>query len=100
SPRWIVDSRAEELTRFVARGAELVERTIEREATRTAELRGQLRALSPQGTLDRGYAIVQLPQGAVLRSPAEAPAGTPLKVTVAGGSLTAITGSADDQIDK
>ncbi|MEO7016464.1 MAG: exodeoxyribonuclease VII large subunit [Leifsonia sp.] len=100
SPRWIVDSRAEELTRFVARGAELVERTIEREETRTAELRGQLRALSPQGTLDRGYAIVQLPQGAVLRSPAEAPAGTPLKVTVAGGSLTAIADSADDQIDK
>ncbi|MFF1878664.1 exodeoxyribonuclease VII large subunit [Leifsonia sp. NPDC058230] len=106
SPTWIVDSRAEELTRFVARGAELVERTIERGATRTAELRGQLRALSPQGTLDRGYAIVQLPGGAVLRTPEEAPAGSALRVTVAGGSLTAIAGQADpadsasDQDDK
>ena len=68
---------------------------IDREATRTTELRGQLRALSPQGTLDRGYAIVQLPGGAVLRTPDEAPAGTRLAVTVAGGSLTAVAGAAD-----
>jgi exodeoxyribonuclease VII large subunit len=95
SSSWIVDSRAQELTRFVARGVELVERAIDRETTRTTELRGQLRALSPQGTLDRGYAIVQLPGGAVLRAPEEAPAGTPLAVTVAGGSLAAVAGESD-----
>jgi exodeoxyribonuclease VII large subunit len=100
SSGWIVDSRAEELTRFVARGAELVQRAIDRESIRTAELRGQLRALSPQGTLDRGYAIVQLPTGAVLRAPGEAPAGTRLKVTVAGGVLGAVSDSAVDQDDK
>nr|WP_271175742.1 exodeoxyribonuclease VII large subunit [Leifsonia poae] len=100
SSSWIVDTRAEELTRFVSRGAELVERAIDREANRTAELRGQLRALSPQGTLDRGYAIVQLPGGAVLRSPDEAPHGTRLTVTVAGGALGAVSDSAADQIDK
>jgi exodeoxyribonuclease VII large subunit len=100
SSGWIVDSRAEELTRFVSRGAELMERAIDRESTRTAELRGQLRALSPQGTLDRGYAIVQLPSGAVLRAPGEAPAGTRLKVTVAGGALGAVSDSAVDQDDK
>lgn len=93
SSSWIVDSRAEELTRFVARGAELVERAIDRESIRTAELRGQLRALSPQGTLDRGYAIAQLAGGAVLRSPEEAPDGTTLRITVAGGSLTAVADS-------
>lgn len=92
SPSWIVDTRAEELTRFVARGAELVERCVERETTRVAELRGQLRALSPQGTLDRGYAIVQLGAGAVLRAPAEAPPGTELRVTVSGGALAATAG--------
>jgi exodeoxyribonuclease VII large subunit len=100
SSGWIVDTRAQELTRFVARGAELVERAIDRESTRTAELRGQLRALSPQGTLDRGYAIVQLPSGAVLRAPTEAPPGTRLKVTVAGGELGAVSDSAVDQDDK
>ncbi|MFF1574061.1 exodeoxyribonuclease VII large subunit [Leifsonia sp. NPDC058292] len=96
SSSWIVDSRAEELTRYVARGAELVERAIEREHIRTAELRGQLRALSPQGTLDRGYAIAQLPSGHVLRTPGEAPDGTLLKLTVADGSLTAVADSLAD----
>ena len=60
---WIVDSRSEELTRTVARGTELVERIVERAGNQIVELRSQLRALSPQGTLDRGYAIVQLPSG-------------------------------------
>jgi exodeoxyribonuclease VII large subunit len=99
SASWIVDSRAQELTRYVARGAELIERAIDRENIRTAELRGQLRALSPQGTLDRGYAIAQLAGGAVLRSPSEAPDGTALKITVAGGSLAAVADSLADSGD-
>ena len=68
--RWIVDRRAEELTRWVARGAELVERCLERQVARVGELRGHLRALSPQATLDRGYAIVQGDDGHVLRGAA------------------------------
>jgi exodeoxyribonuclease VII large subunit len=99
SSSWIVDSRAQELTRHVARGAELIERAVDRESIRTAELRGQLRALSPQGTLDRGYAIAQLAGGAVLRTPAEAPDGTALKITVAGGSLAAVADSLADSGD-
>jgi exodeoxyribonuclease VII large subunit len=92
SPSWIVDARAEELTRYVARGTELVGRCVERETTRVAELRGQLRALSPQGTLDRGYAIVQTAAGHVVTEPAEASAGTELRVTVSGGSFAATAG--------
>lgn len=92
SPSWIVDARAEELTRHVARGTELVGRRVERETTRVAELRGQLRALSPQGTLDRGYAIVQTEAGHVVTDPGEAPAGTSLRLTVSGGSLGATAG--------
>lgn len=92
SSSWIVDSRSEELTRFVARGAELVERRVDREATRVAELRGQLRALSPQGTLDRGYAIVQLASGHVVTAPEEMPSGTGLRLTVSGGAVAATAG--------
>ena len=84
---WLVDSRAEELGRYVQRSTELVERSIERSHTRIVELRSQLRALSPQRTLDRGYAIAQLPDGAVLRSAADAPAGTPLLLTLADGRV-------------
>jgi exodeoxyribonuclease VII large subunit len=92
SPGWIVDARAQELTRYVSRGTELVGRCVDRETTRVAELRGQLRALSPQGTLDRGYAIVQTAAGHVVTEPAEAPAGTALRLTVSGGSLAATAG--------
>ncbi|PPL14923.1 exodeoxyribonuclease VII large subunit [Microterricola pindariensis] len=86
---WIIESRSQDLTRYVARGAELVERSIERAGNQTAELRAQLRALSPQATLDRGYAIAQLPDGNVLRAADQAPAGTALRITVADGSITA-----------
>jgi len=86
---WIVDSRAEELTRYVARGTELTHRIVERAGANVAELRSQLRALSPQGTLDRGYAIAQLPSGHVLRAAQEAPPGTELLLTLAAGTVTA-----------
>ncbi|MBM7505376.1 exodeoxyribonuclease VII large subunit [Agromyces aurantiacus] len=86
---WIVDRRAEDVTRWVARGAELAERAIERAATRTAELRSQLRALSPLATLERGYAIVQREEDGVLTRPDQAPEGTPLRITLAEGRLAA-----------
>lgn len=92
---WIVDRRAEDLTRWVARGTELVERCIEKQTARVGELRGHLRALSPQATLDRGYAIVQGPDGHVLRAPASAPEGAALTLTLAEGVLGAVsTGAA------
>ena len=87
NPVSLVDSRAEELTRYVARSHELVDRVVERSLTRVGELASQLRALSPQGTLDRGYTIAQLPSGAALRDPADAPAGTRLLLTVSKGRV-------------
>jgi exodeoxyribonuclease VII large subunit len=86
---WIIDRRAEDLTRYVARGTELVTRMVEHAENQTAQLRSHLRALSPQGTLDRGYAIAQLPDGHVLRSPEQAPAGTELLLTLAEGTAKA-----------
>jgi exodeoxyribonuclease VII large subunit len=89
NPVSIVDSRAEELGRYVARAEELVERRLERAHTGIAELTGQLRALSPKRTLERGYAIAQLPDGTAVRDASSAPAGTKLVLTVAVGSLAA-----------
>jgi exodeoxyribonuclease VII large subunit len=88
---WIVSTRAEELTRYVARGAELVARVVERAEVRTRELTSQLRALSPQGTLDRGYAIAQLEDGSILRDAGAAPAATRLRLTVAAGAIDAVS---------
>ncbi|MHB1171167.1 MAG: exodeoxyribonuclease VII large subunit [Lacisediminihabitans sp.] len=87
SSAWLVDSRAEELSRYVGRSTELMELLVERSAGRVAELRSQLRALSPQRTLDRGYAIAQLPDGSVLRRERDAKVGTPLLLTLADGTV-------------
>jgi exodeoxyribonuclease VII large subunit len=49
-----------------------------------------LAALAPQATLGRGYAIVRrAPDGAILREPDDAPAGTPLEIALARGTLAA-----------
>jgi len=88
SSAWLVDSRAEELSRYVGRGSELIELVIERSSRRVVELRSQLRALSPQRTLDRGYSIAQLPDGSVLRTEKDAAPGTPLLLTLADGRVS------------
>jgi exodeoxyribonuclease VII large subunit len=94
NPSWLIDTRAEELTRYVARGTELMSRLLERGGNRIAELTGHLRALSPKRTLERGYAIAQLPSGAALRSTRDAPEGTRLLLTVADGKITTIASRA------
>jgi exodeoxyribonuclease VII large subunit len=87
---WIVDSRVEEVVRYVARGAELTARTIERAEGQVRELAARLRTLSPQSTLDRGYAIVQA-GGHVVKSADAAPDGTPIVITLADGALDAVS---------
>ena len=58
-------------------------------ASDLSHTRARVRALSPQATLDRGYAVVQGGDGAVLR---EAPAaGERLHIRVAEGQFTATT---------
>ncbi|WP_435079679.1 exodeoxyribonuclease VII large subunit [Clavibacter michiganensis] len=97
STAWIVDSRAEELGRYIARSAELAGRVVERGMQQTSELSRQLRTLSPQHVLDRGYAIVQTADGSALRAPEDAPDGTGLVLRLADGALGATsTGSTDD----
>lgn len=57
-----------------------------------------LAVLAPQATLDRGYAIVRRSaDGAVVREPEDAPAGTALDVRVAGGAFpaTSVRGGTD-----
>ncbi|MCU1478651.1 MAG: exodeoxyribonuclease large subunit [Subtercola sp.] len=99
---WIVDTRAEELTRHVSRGVELMHRVLERAGTATSDLSARLRTLSPQSTLDRGYAIVQQASsgagsatgggpagGHIVRRPADAPLDSSLTITLASGALRA-----------
>jgi exodeoxyribonuclease VII large subunit len=51
-----------------------------------------LAVLAPQATLDRGYAIVRrADDGAIVRDPREAPAGTSLRLRVARGEIAAVS---------
>lgn len=86
---WIIANRADELVRYVQRGSDLVTRTLENAHAETSALRGQLRALSPQSTLDRGYAIALLGNGNAVRTPRDAPSGTELVIALAGGRIAA-----------
>lgn len=93
-PERLVDERAEELVRWIARGAELADRAVEDRTRTLAETRARLTTLSPRATLERGYAIAQLVDeegtpGAVLRAPADAPVGSAILVSLAGGRLEA-----------
>jgi exodeoxyribonuclease VII large subunit len=50
----------------------------------------RLTTLGPAATLARGYAVVQRANGAVLRSIADAPKGTGLRVRLPDGALHAV----------
>lgn len=96
-PERIVDQRAEELVRWISRGTELADRAVEDRERSLAEDRFRLSALSPKSTLERGYAIAQLDDGRVLRDPEQAPPGAALRLSLAGGRLSAVSeGSAHD----
>jgi exodeoxyribonuclease VII large subunit len=60
---------------------------VEAAAADLEHVRARVQALSPQATLDRGYAVVRTGTGAVVRTPDEAVG--PLRVRVAGGEFGA-----------
>jgi exodeoxyribonuclease VII large subunit len=60
----------------------------------TRELAASLRALSPQGTLDRGYAIVRDAHGAVVRSASAVAKKDAVGIRVAEGELDAVVTAA------
>ena len=69
------------------RGRHRVEVLVSREADRVAGLARHLRAVSPQHTLERGYAVVRHSGGAIVRDIAEVESGELLRVTVARGDF-------------
>ncbi|MBD3336785.1 MAG: exodeoxyribonuclease VII large subunit, partial [Candidatus Eisenbacteria bacterium] len=56
---------------------------------RLETLRRQLEALGPRRVLERGFAIVRLADGRVVRGPQAAPRGTALSLILAEGGLQA-----------
>jgi exodeoxyribonuclease VII large subunit len=88
-PETMVDARTEDLARLRGRALHAVRVCVDRGFDALSHLRAQVRALSPQQTLDRGYAVVQRGDGLVVRDPIEAAPGTELQIRVARGKLAA-----------
>jgi exodeoxyribonuclease VII large subunit len=81
--------RGDEVTRIRDRGRTVVLGMVERIDRDLHHRRAQLAALGPAAILARGYAVVQGEAGRIVRTVADAPPGTALRVRVADGAVLA-----------
>jgi exodeoxyribonuclease VII large subunit len=101
-PLAALTARTDEIHRARSAVRRDVTRIIDVETERIGHLSARLATLGPAATLARGYAVVQAvtPDGraGVLRSTADAPTGTALRVRVGDGAIAAVSeGPADGE---
>jgi exodeoxyribonuclease VII large subunit len=97
-PLAALTARADEIHRARATGRRDVTRLLDAEARSVGHLSARLATLGPAATLARGYAVVQVVSGSmsVLRSTADAPAGTRLRIRVTDGAITTVSEGSDE----
>ena len=88
-PSVMVTSRRDEIKAWRDRSIRSFASLLEIEKKELKGVRDHLRSLSPQSTMDRGYAVVQLEDGTIVRDAAKAKAGTRLRIRVAKGETSA-----------
>jgi exodeoxyribonuclease VII large subunit len=88
-PSVMVTSRRDEIKRWRDRSIRSFASLLEIEKKELKGVRDHLRSLSPQSTMDRGYAVVQLEDGSIVRDASKAKAGTRLRIRVAKGETSA-----------
>ncbi len=93
-PEQLLQNREQDVWLLTQRGRDGIERALQAQVQRGAQLRASLRALSPGATLARGYAIATAVDGGIVRDSGQAPAGTRLVITVAHGSIAAVSAGA------
>lgn len=91
-PATMITTRADEIQQILARTRATFAHQLHRASDHIGQLRARVRALSPQETLNRGYAVVQHDQR-VVRDAANVAVGDPLDILVAAGRLSATTTS-------
>jgi exodeoxyribonuclease VII large subunit len=91
-PLTAITARADEIDRARTTARRDTARLVATETDRIGHLSARLSTLGPAATLARGYAVVQtMPEGAVLRSTADAAKGVRLRVRLADGAITAVS---------
>jgi exodeoxyribonuclease VII large subunit len=86
-----LDGERAETSRLRARAARRAAGLLEGACADLVHVRARIRTLSPQATLDRGYAVVRRSDGTVVRDAADAVG--PLRIRVARGEFTTRGGS-------
>jgi exodeoxyribonuclease VII large subunit len=88
-PFVMVTTRLEELKGLRDRSHRGFSSLIEVEKKAIKGVRDHLRSLSPQSTMDRGYSVVQLSDGTIVRDATSLKAGASLRIRAAKGETTA-----------
>lgn len=89
NPYTFITQRLQELELSVDRARNSFGNLLALEERSIQHLRQQVKSLSPQNTLDRGYAVVRTADGHVISDAAAVKPGTTLKIRVAKGDVTA-----------
>ncbi|MBQ0983715.1 exodeoxyribonuclease VII large subunit [Streptomyces sp. F63] len=89
-PHRMVEEREEQITALCDRGRRTLGHLLDRADSELAHTRARVVALSPAATLERGYAVLQRPDGSVVRAAREVPEGERLRARVAEGELTVV----------
>ncbi len=95
SPRAIVSLRVAEMAAARTALREKTQRRITAAQSHTATLLAQLRALSPDAVLQRGFAVVTSSTGEIIKSAAEVTVADSLNITLHHGSLRAVVQSTE-----
>ncbi len=82
-------ARADEVAALRDRAHRHLRHSLDRAAVDIEHTRARVRALSPAATLERGYAVVQRTDGAVVRQPSDVSAGDRVRLRLAEGELGA-----------
>ena len=88
-PNVLVTTRRDEIKAWRDRSIRSFASILEIEKKELKGVKAHLRSLSPQATMDRGYAVVQLVDGAIVRDATKVKAGTSLRIRVAKGETRA-----------
>ena len=88
-PLVLVSSRGSDVASLLERSRRALDGRLTRAADDVRHVRARVRALSPAATLDRGYAVVQTEDGAVVRMADDVADGALVRVRVSAGEFRA-----------
>ena len=89
-PHNLLTPREQEVVAMRDRSRRVLTAALDRAGDNLAHTRARVTALSPAATLERGYAVLQRAEGAVVRRAAEVSAGDPLRARLAEGEVSVV----------